>query len=73
MTHICVNELGQYGSDNGLSSIQHQAIIWTEPMLGYCQLDPKEQTSVKFWSKYKTFHLKKCIWKYCLRNDGHFV
>ena len=24
-------------------------------MLDYCQLDPKEQTSVKFYSKYKTF------------------
>ena len=26
-----------------------------EPMLTYCQLDPQEQTSVKFESKYKTF------------------
>ena len=36
----------------------------SEPMLGYCQFDPKEQTSVKFPSKYKTFHSRKCIWKY---------
>ena len=28
-----------------------------KPMLRYCQLDPYEQTSVKFLSKYKTFHL----------------
>ena len=40
----------------------------SEPMLGYCQLDTEEQTS-----KYKTFHSRKCIWKYCLRNDSHFV
>ena len=28
----------------------------SKPMLGYGQLDPYEQTSVKFQSKYKTFH-----------------
>ena len=27
---------------------------------------------MKFWSKYKTFHSWKCIWKYRLRNSGHF-
>ena len=27
----------------------------SKPMLGYCQLDPLEQTSVKFQSKYKIF------------------
>ena len=27
----------------------------SKPMLGYCQLDPYEQTSVKFQSKYTTF------------------
>ena len=26
----------------------------TEPVLTYCQLDPQEQTSVKFESHYKT-------------------
>ena len=44
-----------------------------EPILGYCQLNPKEQTSVKLWSNYKHFHSRKWIWKYCLRNGGHFV
>ena len=38
-----------------------------EPMLLYCQLDPYEQTSVKFQSRYKTFHSQKCIWKCRLR------
>ena len=44
----------------------------SKPELGYCQLDPEEQTSVKLWSKYKTFHSRKCIWKYRLRNGVHF-
>ena len=26
-----------------------------------------------FYSKYKTFHSRKCIWTYRLRNGGHFV
>ena len=45
----------------------------SEPMLGYCQLDPREQNSVKFQSTYKNFHSWKCIWKYCLQNVSHFV
>ena len=43
-----------------------------EPMLTYCQLDPYQQTSVKFESEYKTFHSRICIWKYRLRNGSHF-
>ena len=39
-----------------------------EPMLAYCQLDPWEQISVKFESKYKTFHSEECIWKCRLWN-----
>ena len=45
----------------------------SKPMLSYCQLDPKEQTSVKFQSKYKNFHSWKCIWKYRIWNGGHLV
>ena len=33
-----------------------------EPMLSYCQLNPLEQTSVKFESKFKHFHPRKRIW-----------
>ena len=44
-----------------------------DPMLTYCWLDPLVQTSVKFESKYKTFHSRKCVWKGRLRNGGHFV
>ena len=58
------------GSDNGLSPIRHQAI--NKPMLGCCEYDAWEQTYVKFQSKYKTFHARKCISKYRLRNGGHF-
>ena len=43
----------------------------SEPMLKYYQFGPKEQTSVKFWSKYKTFHSRKCIWKYFLWKRAH--
>ena len=31
----------------------------SEPMLSYCQLDPKEYISVKFYLKFKTFHSRK--------------
>ena len=44
-----------------------------EPMLTYCQLDPKEQTSVKFESKYKIFRSRQSIWKCRQRNGRHFV
>ena len=44
-----------------------------KPMLVYCQLDHQEQTSMKFESKYKIFHSRKCIWKCRLRYGGHFV
>ena len=34
-----------------------------EPMLIYCQLDSREQVSVKFESEFYHFHSRKCIWK----------
>ena len=44
----------------------------SKPKLGYYQLDPYEESSVKFWSKYKTFyswkrHLKisSAKWRPC--------
>ena len=42
-------------------------------MLGYCQLDPSEQILMKFQSKYKTFHSRKCILKCRLQNGGHLI
>ena len=45
----------------------------SKPMLGYCQLYPQEQTSVKFLPQLIHFHSWKCIWKCRLQNDSHFV
>ena len=50
-------------------NIRRQVIIYTSAgLLSTCQ-----QTSVKFESKYKTFHLRKCIWKCRQRNDDHSI
>ena len=35
----------------------------SKPMMGYCQLDPSDQTSLQFLSKFELFHSRKCIWK----------
>ena len=45
----------------------------SEPMLEYCWLDPWEQTSVKYQSKFELFHPRKCAGKCHLENGGHFV
>ena len=37
------------------------------------QQDPYKQTSEKQSSKYKTFHMRKCIWKWCPQYGSHFV
>ena len=44
----------------------------SEPMLTYCQLDPKEHISIIFYLKFKYFHLWKCIWSCCLWHCSHF-
>ena len=54
------------GSDNGLSPVGRQAVVWTNAY--YCQLDPWKQTSVTLYSKFKHFHSRKCIWKCRLGN-----
>ena len=45
----------------------------SEPVLKYCQLDPKEHISIKFYVKFKSFHWKKDISKCCLQNRSYFV
>ena len=45
----------------------------SEPMLEYCELDPKEHISVRFYFKFKSFLSKKCTWKCRLRNGSHFI
>ena len=44
-------------SDNGLSPVRHQTITWTND--GILLIGPLEQleTSVKYESEYKNFHL----------------
>ena len=44
-----------------------------EPMLNYCQLDPREYILMKFYLKVRCFHSRKCISKYRPQNGGHFV
>ena len=41
-----------------------------EPMLAYWQLDPYEQTSLKFESKYKTFYLWSLKWRLFYIGEG---
>ena len=62
--HICDNELGHHWFM--LSPVCRQAITWTNDELN-CQLDPWEQSSVKFLSKLKHFYWWICIWKCRLR------
>ena len=69
--YASVNLVSIIASSNGLSPARRQAITWTNADL--LSIGPKEQTSVKFESKCKTFHLWKCVWKYRLRNGGHLV
>ena len=45
----------------------------SESLVTYCQVDPKEQNSVKYQSKLEDFQSRKCVWKCRLRNGGHFV
>ena len=62
---------------SALVQIMACRLLVTKPlsksMLCYCQLDHQEQSSVKFESQWRTFHSRKCIRKYRLRNGGHFV
>ena len=39
----------------------------SEPVMVYCQLDPREHISMKLYLKFKSFHSRKCIWKCCLQ------
>ena len=67
VTHIWFSKLTIIHSNNG------GAKPLSEPILGYCLLEPWEQTSVKTYSKFIYFHSRKCTWKCRLENGGHFV
>ena len=51
MPHICVSELCQYALVHVMVCRLFGAKPLHEPMLTYCQLNPKEQTSVELQSK----------------------
>ena len=67
VTHKCVGNVTIIGSDNGLSPVRRQAIIWTND--GILLIGPSGTN----FSKIYTFHSRKCVWKGRLRNAGHFV
>ena len=88
ITHACLNVMEVNSSPAsttcmpqipGLALVQiiacrlFGAKLLPEPLLTYCQPDPKEQTSVKIESKYLTFHSWKYIWQWSLRNGDHFA
>ena len=45
----------------GSTLVQIMAKPLSEPVLIYCQLDPKEHISMKFYLKFKYFHSWKCV------------
>ena len=45
----------------------------SEPLITYCQSEPKEHISMKYYFKFKIFHSRKCTRKFRLWNDVHFV
>ena len=57
VTHICLGELTIIGSDNGLSSGWHQAIIWTSA--GILLVGPLETNLSEIWIEIQTFLFKK--------------
>ena len=59
------------GWDNGLSSIRHQAIISTNADL--LSIGPMGTNFSDILIKIHNFSLKKCTWKFRLRNADHFV
>ena len=44
------------GSDNGLSPVCHQAIIWTIFFLAHYQLHHMEHISIKFYLTFESYH-----------------
>ena len=71
--HICVGEIINIGSGNGLSAGRRQAIIWTSA--GILLFGPSETNFSEFLIEIHTFSFTKmkCIWKYRVENVGHFV
>ena len=60
MTHICIGNLIDIGSDNGLSPGRRQAIIWTNA--GILFIGPLGINFSEILIKIQTFSLKKVFW-----------
>ena len=71
VTHICVSRLTIIGSDNGLSPNRRQAVIWTSDTI--LLIGPLRTNFSEIFIEIYTFSFRKCIWKCCLVNGGHFV
>ena len=69
--HICIGNLTIIGSDNGLSPVQYQAVIWANA--GISLIRPLGTNFNEILIEIHTFPLKKCIWKCHPENGGHFV
>ena len=70
VTHRFVSKLTTIGSDNGLSPWRRQAIIRTNAWISL--LSPFGTNFSEIVLEMYTFQFKKCIWKCCLENGGHF-
>ena len=58
------------GSDNGLSPVRRQAIIWTNA--GLLLFRPMETNFREISIKWKSFHWRKCVRRCRLQNGNHF-
>ena len=67
---MCVSKLTIIGSDNGLSSEQHQAIIWTNA--GILFILTLGTTSREIVNEIHNIYSRKCIWKCCLFSFNNF-
>ena len=58
-------------SDNGLSPVQRQTIIWTNTVL--LSIGPSRWNFSEIWIKIENFSFMKIQFKMLSRNGGHFV
>ena len=66
-----VGNLTIIGSDNGLSPVRRQTIIWINA--GLLSIAPLRPNFSENLIEIHSFSFKKYIWKYRLQNGSHFV
>ena len=71
MTYICVSNLNDIGSDNGLGPDRRQSIIWTNAGILLSQM--LETIFREVLSEIHAFHSRKCIWKRRLQYGGNIA